>query len=348
MPDPNIILEEANPYETFAASVEDDGRTIYLYMHPLKDENQNPKAVWLRNLIAAPNDTDRESMKHGTAPCLKKSSCAHPEGQSTISRERLGILWFQEGNGVAIYVDEKLEAVIPPWSGRDGLFGYSAQCTSQDAGTLPLLETNKGLIGRVKENEDFWKKRNDTSYWSSFRDSLLNHYENTFGNHTNYFTLSDRKYPPLAIVEFEREDKIIYATLGMSYQNMPRVELEAKNPEEHLRSEIITARSSRTDWMPGLMGRIAIYPWLFNRWLGSGHTYESGLTQPYADFIMTDDYEDCFLRKPGDFNFENKKVSFLLAIPIHQEDLLVVKVRGIPHVLKRIREKARPVYRWPQ
>ena len=348
MPEADIILEEVNPYETFAATVENDGRTIYLYMSPLKDESLQPKAVWIQNLIPAPDETDRESMKKGMAPLLKKSSTRHPDGLPGVEQKRFGILWFQEGNGVAVYIDEKLSAVIPPWSGRDGLFGYSSECISQDAGTVPLEEHNTGLLERIKENEEFWKKRNSPSYWSSYRDSLLENFERTYGKHTKYYTLSDRKYPPLAVVEFNNEDKIIYATLGMSFQNMPGVEMESKTPDEHVRSEIITARSDETEWMPGLMGRIAIYPWLFNRWLGDGHTYESGLTQPFTDFILTKDYGENFLKKPAQFEFENRQINFLLAVPIHQEDSLVIKARGIPHVLKRIREKAQPVYRWPQ
>ncbi|MDH5656736.1 MAG: suppressor of fused domain protein [Spirochaetia bacterium] len=342
-----IILEEASPYETFAATVEDDGRSIYLYMSPLKDENLEAKAVWIRNRIPAPADTDKESMKNGIAPCLKKSSCSHPDGLGTIQKENLGILWFQEGNGVCIYLDGKLEALIPPWSGKDGLFGYSAQCTAPDAGTVPLLETNTGLMERIKENEEFWEKRKDPSFWSNYRDSLLENYEKIYGNHKQYYTLSDRKYPPLAVAEFEKNNLLIYATVGMSFQNMPMAELSVKDPESVLRAEIITARATREEWMPGLMGRLAVYPWLYNRWLGQEHTYESGLTQPFTDFIILKEYEESFLERPGNFSFENKHVNFLLALPVHQEDLLLIKAKGVPHILKKIREKAKPAYRWP-
>jgi len=278
---------------------------------------------------------------------LKKSSCRHPEGLGPIEKKDLGILWFQEGNGVALYFNQKLEAVIPPWSGKDGLFGYSAQCSAQDAGTVPLLESHTGLLERIRENEQFWQARNDSAHWSSFRETILSHYEKVFGAHTQYYALTDRKYPPLAVVEFEKNGLFLYATLGMSYQNMPGVELAKKDPEPFLRTEIITARRTRQEWMPGLAGRMAVYPWLYNRWLGDEHTFESGLTQPFCDFIILRDYEENFLQKPETLTFENKPVNFHLALPVHQEDMLLIKAKGIRHVIGQIREKAKPAFHWP-
>jgi len=344
---PRIIFEQANPYETFAATVEEDGRTVYLYLSPLKDASQSPKAVWIRNLLPAPDESDRDAMQQGIAPLMKKSACAHPDGLAPPPQAEIGILWFQEGNGVVLYLNGIIAAVIPPWSGKEGFYGYSAEAIAADAGTLPLSGETGGLFDRIVENERFWENRNDPAYWNNYRDALLAHYTNAYGNYTRYFAVTGRNYPMIGIAQFQHDDLTLYATVGMSFQNMPAVELAKKEPEAFLRTEILTARLDEIEWLPGLIGRMALYPWLYNRHLDATHTYESGMQHPYSDFIFTDRFEPEFLPDPGEFFSERYPVRFLTALPLLQEDLLVARAKGPPFLLEQITRKASPAFRWP-
>jgi hypothetical protein len=347
MEEPRILYAQSNPYETYTVTVEEDGRTVYMYMSPTKDPDLEPRAVWVRNLLPAPEGTDHDAMKKGIAPLLKRSSCAHPDGLPAPESKDLGILWFQEGNGVVLYHNHRVEAVIPPWSGNEGLFGYAAQCLSYDVGTVPLTEENSGLFERVRENEIFWERRRDGDYWGRYRDALMAHYEKSWGSHTQYYAVTGRSYPPIGIALFSHEGIDLYATLGMSFQNMPRVEVSKKEPERFLRAEIVTARSESPEWLPGLLGRLALYPWLYNRFLDAGHTYESGMNHPDSDFLFTDRFGAPFFEGPEPFDSEGHPVRFLLALPLRQEDFLVIRARGSDHVLKRIIEKAGSAYPWP-
>ncbi len=335
---PQVIFEQENPYGTLAASLESDGRTIFLYLHPIHESSFQPRAVWVRNLTEAPEDTDREAMQSGMAPRFKKEACAHPAGKETIQAENVELLWFQEGNSVALYVAGRLEAIIPPWSGKEGYFGYAVEALAEDVGTLPFPTPGSGLFERVEENRLFWEKRKEPSYWDNFRDSLLAHYESVFGPHTQYYAVTGRSYPPLAVVEFKRApDDVIYATLGMSYQNMPQVELYFNEPQKHMRAEIITRREEAPEWMPGLLGRIGYFPWSENTFFTHGHSYESGLTEELSDFIFSSIYDESLIPVPAPYTWEEGlPVNFLYALPVEQEILLESRSVGSGRALERI------------
>ena len=64
----DILLEETSPLGTIAAVVEDDGRVVYLYLHFLnvdEDDPQRIKACWVRNRQPAPRNLDQAAMERG-------------------------------------------------------------------------------------------------------------------------------------------------------------------------------------------------------------------------------------------------------------------------------------------
>lgn len=340
MSEPNIILEEANPYGTRIAVVENDGRSVYLYLSPPEDLPGDVHAVWLRNLVPAPDDTDREAMQAGRAPLLRRAACRHPEGGEAPPVKELDLVWFSEGTGVALYVNGELDALIPPWAGLDGFQGYAREAKAADAGTVPLPDRadNAALFERVEENLRFWTERSAKNHWPQFRDRLLGAYENIYGPHKNYYVLQDRAYPPLAVAEFEVEDGLLYATVGMSNQNMPGVEKrKVRDPYSAVRTEILSYTAERREWLPGLLGRMAILPWLTGDFMAHGHTYESGLEQADADFVLTNEFQRLGLRAPDAMVLDELyTVNWLLAIPIPQEFLMVAKMKGAQHVLDKL------------
>lgn len=335
--DPRVIFEEDNPYGTLAAVLEEDGRTVYLYLMPVSDPNIKPRAVWVRNLLPAPETTDLQAMKAGRAPLLKKSACSHPQGSSVPEKSQIDFVWFEEGTGVALMVNGEVEAVIPPWSGVDNLFGYSANALETDAGTLPLTKENAGLYSRVKANLDYWTGRTSPGFWDNFRDSLLAHYEKAFGPHAQYFALTERQFPTIGIARFDLEKNLsIFATIGMSAQNMPGVEKSVSDPESVMRVEMLSLRSAPEDFFPGLMGRIAVYPWLSGKWIGDEHTFEPGMKKPLTDFFFTRELE-APLDKIGEYSFNNRKTLFLQALAVGQEEILIARARGVKFVLDKLR-----------
>ena len=336
----NILLKEANPYGTRIATLENDGRTLYLYLSPPEDLPGDTRAVWVRNLLPAPEESDHGAMQAGQAPLLRREACAHPEGLAAPASDELDLVWFSEGTGVVLYRNGEAEAAIPPWSGRDGLQGYAREALAQDVGTLPLPPASQqGFHDRLRENLEFWTARSQQTHWEAFRDRLLAHYEAAYGKHKTYYAVTDRDYPPLAVAEFEFEDGIMLATLGMSNQNMPGVEgnVAGDTPNTRMRAEILSYSPNKPDWLPGLLGRMAIFPWLAGTFFDHGHTYESGLEQAHSDFVLTREFDRLHLTAPGELVLDERyPVNWLLAAPIPQEYFMVAKVRGIEHVLEKL------------
>ncbi len=332
---PTLLLNETNPYGTWSAVVEDDGRTVYLYLNPVGESGATSRAVWVRNHLPAPEDTDREAMQDGRAPLLKRSACRHPEGLGPLAPEELDVVWFQEGNAVALFVGGQPEALIPPWSGMDGFFGYAAQAVGADAGTVPFPEDRSGLQARLDENLAFWTARTERAFWSTFRDRMIAHYESVYGPHRQYYAVTDRDYPPLAVVEFELHDEAVYASLGMSAQNLPDVELYEEEPQRHVRTELIWSEPQADASLPGLLARVALYPWLGSAYLGPGHMYRTGMDGTDRAYVLfTPEFP---IARPAEMSSDGYPVRFLYSFAIGDEWLPVAKAKGTEHVLSKLR-----------
>lgn len=331
-----VLLNDTNPYGTWSAVVEDDGRTIYLYLNPVGESGATSRAVWVRNLQAAPEETDRLAMREGRAPLLKAQACKHPQGLPTIDPSELDVVWFQEGNAVALMRDGKPEAMIPPWSGMDGFFGYAAEALAPDAGTVPFPEDRQGLDARLQENLDFWTQRSSGSHWANFRDSMLALYEKTYGPHQQYFAVTDRDYPPMAVAQFESHDEVIYATVGMSAQHIPDAELYEEEPQNHIRTELVWSSPVADSSLPGLVARVALYPWLASVYLGPGHIYSTGMDGTDRSHVLfTKEFP---IARPEERSCDGYPVRFLYGFAVGEEWLPVVKTRGTEHVLAKLRE----------
>lgn len=333
-----VIYEEENPYGTLVATVESDGRATYLYLMSTKDESFTPRAVWVRNHIEGPKDSDKESMQKGLAPVFKQECCAHPLGLPEIDLEQLDLVWFEEGNGITLYIEGEVAAIIPPWSGREGVFGYAKEALAFDVGTLPLPKKESLFFDRLKEHLQFWTQRTEASYWPNQRDKILAAYDSVFGKRTNYYAMTSRAFPPIGIAEYERDEGIVYATVGMSLQSMPNVELYHQDVPYHSKIEIVSVRDEKSEAFASLLARIAVFPWLSTNYLDHGHLYESGLDADASNFIFLSDWEilpEGLSELLKSLPTENK---VLFAFPIRQEDLLVARARGADFLLRKLKQ----------
>lgn len=325
-----VIHEEENPYGSLIASLESDGRTIYFYLNPTVDPSFQPRAVWVRNLVPAPEMTDTESMKQGIAPRFRKSLCKHPEGLPAIRAEEVEFIWFEDGVGVALMINGEMEALIPPWSGAEGLLGYSKQALGKEVGTIPFPADDQILKTRVEESRIFWDSRSDMKYWDTFRDQMLFHYESTYGPHTRYFAIQSQRLPVGAVAEFKLPDgDYIYATLGMSLQNMPGIEAAMKDPAKYFRIEIITRRGDCPEWLPDALGNMVLHPWRANNFLAHGHSFESKYSvYDRGTFLLTSIYSDEMIPRPASVEQDGLPVTFLYAIPLGTGEIADLKTKG--------------------
>ena len=348
-----ILKEEENPFENYAAVVEADDRTVYLYLLPTQNEHLPANAVWLRNLVEAPAEPDQQSIQEGRPPLMHVQGCNHPNGYTRYNPEDLDFVWFPEGNGVSLYHQGDLEAILPTWSGKENVSGYSKEALGYQSNTLPLPPDNSAIYQRLKDNLEFWDRRTRPEDWELFRNGLLQHYESVLGKHSQYYALTDVKFPVLGIVEFPLETGMLYTTLGMSRQPMPGIELIKQEPEHYVRREIflyspdVNAPGVSEDYAnlggalgeirssyPGLLGPLARYPWIVSSALDHGHLFESGMETNYCDFIFSESPiptglpDEIMSGLMEHYSIEGYSLSPLFALPASQEDLLVARQKG--------------------
>ena len=153
--------------------VEYDGWTTAAYMH---DTNDPIAATWLANHRQAPADIDLALLDAGQAPQMPDGYTKHPEGRPPLDPDSLRVIWFEEGDGVAIYESGELLAVIPGWSDMSkGMPGYSRDVIGQTPFGWSLDDAMEGLSPRVSEASDFWRWRLDPQAWAQFQQGMLGH-----------------------------------------------------------------------------------------------------------------------------------------------------------------------------
>ena len=98
------ILCESNPYGSRTAVVGDDGQTVHLYLMtgPPDEPHDEIFSVWVANYGPAPDLEDVEAMKAGEAPRMPRRGTRHPDGLPPFRPEDLELVWFEEGDGVAL------------------------------------------------------------------------------------------------------------------------------------------------------------------------------------------------------------------------------------------------------
>lgn len=339
-----ILLEEDNPYGNASAFVEDDGRTVYLYRTSPEGSVIAPAAVWVRNRIEAPELAD-DSPSQGIAPLMRRANCAHPQGLPSFSSDDMEMVWFPDGSGVSLYAGGELQAVLPPWAGRDAVHGYARDAVGFEAFTVPLPPEGSGLYERLDENRRFWQLREREGDWAEYRDLLLGWYESVLGPHSQYYAV-DTRMPLLGIAQFDRAGESAFATVGMGRQPQPGIELHHEDPRSVVRTEILcrfTARTAEIASQVSLaLGRMAAYPWRTGRFFDDGHVYETADADGPAAFLLTASAAaaawEAALPEPPLLDGEYP-LRILYAVPCSAQEASVARAKGVDFQLSRMAEK---------
>src|SRR5262249_37105605 len=119
------LLEEVNPNGNIQAVVESDDDVCYFYLFAAPDTQFGMKSVWVGNHSRAPEALEIERMQSGSSPRTRARHCRNPAGRASLAAEDMRVVWWQEGNGAALYERDEILAIIPPWSGNNGFYGYA-------------------------------------------------------------------------------------------------------------------------------------------------------------------------------------------------------------------------------
>ncbi|MEU0566607.1 suppressor of fused domain protein [Nonomuraea sp. NPDC005983] len=321
-----IVLTSGNPYGSRTLVVErDEDASVAFLCSP---GGAVHGAVWLANHRAAPSEVDQARVAAGRPPLMPAAATRHPAGRPPLGR--LSTLWFEEGDGVALYEDDDLLAVIPGWADMSrGMPGYARDAVGESPFAWALSEALEGLEPRIANAGSYWRWRESEGSWRSFQQFVMGHLDRVLGPAGRYWDASGERLPTVGITErppVPGRDFTVLSTVGMSCQRMPTVEQWLDRPGAYARIELAVATHDDPREAALLLVWLAQYPWHSVTWLGHGHTakwYHEPATFPlgsqYSGVLMLAD-------PPGmpvmsGFTFGGEAVRWLWLTPITSETL---------------------------
>jgi hypothetical protein len=355
------VIQETNPYGNLFATLEDDGRTVYLYVW--RPENpEEVKAVWVANRRVAPAEDDVPSMARGLAPMMPRDHTRHPQGVAPMDPGELSLVWFEEGNAVALMRNRQPLAVLPPWSGRHGCAGYSQDAVGQHRLAWELTDNDSSLLAdRIARARKFWAARTRPSLAMNIHAAPMARLEARLGPHCRFWLASDRR-PRIGIAQFQygKDPAVnIYVTVGMSAQPQPMVDLYADGAKVYRRVELAFAVEGSPDWAPDLLMELSHYPWDTYHWLGDRHTFQFGESLPVdradwpTDVLLLRDppaYVSGSLFKPGlspapalagPVDLAADPVTYLWVMPVSAREREIAQERGPSELVQKLARDGR-------
>lgn len=337
--DSTIVLTSTNPYGSRVLTVERDQVSSVAY---LRDPAGSVRgAVWLGNHVTAPMSLDLARLNTGRPPVMPRAGTRRPFGTAHLDAARLRVLWFEEGDGVALYDDEGLLAVIPGWADLErGMPGYARDAVGEWPFAWALSEALEGLSPRVAKAEAYWQWRAGEASWASFQQFVMGHLDGRLGPPGRFWDASGGRLPALGVTERPPaygRDFTVLSTVGMSCQRMPSAELY----DTPTRVELAVATRGDPRSAARLFLWLGQYPWRSVTWLGDGHTAR-WYHQP-GTFPIPGGYEGVMmLAAPrglpdlSGFQVAGDVVRWLWLVPVTDAELKVAAERGHDVVAARL------------
>ena len=348
--EPVTMLFQSSPLGNLDAIVQHDSRTVYFYL------NENPnsilgkpkfgtRACWVQNLTSGPLVFDQAEMQQGLPVLLPRTHTRNREGEALPDADRLAVVWFEEGNGAALILlgdqhqIEKVLAVIPPWSGQEGFHGYSTECAVENEVCWPM-PPHEALTTRINRADEFWSGfQNANNPFVVLQTSQLQYYRQRFleletasaigdkPTNESYFSIDGGKFPPRGLVQYDLDDSIVIATVGMSLLPLPMVELATEQPSRLRRVELAvrlpkqvadeTVLTNARNNLSQLVG----YPWRNFTWIGAGHTCNfSNVREGCENAVLVHDDLVRASEKQPLADFRDDSVNLLWLVPVDQKE----------------------------
>ncbi|MFC0866073.1 suppressor of fused domain protein [Sphaerimonospora cavernae] len=268
--DITTVLTSPNPYRSRALTVETDRESSVAYLRDARGAVRG--AVWLANHCPAPATADPGRADGGLPPVLPMHATGRPAGTPPLDPAALSVLWFEEGDGVALFENGELLAVIPSWADMDrGMPGYARDAVGESPYAWPLAEAMEGLSSRVAQARAYWRWREARGSWASFQQFVMGHLDGRVGPPGRYWNVGGGSLPVIGVTErpaTAERDHTILSTVGMSCQRMPGAELY----DTACRVELAVATRQDPRAVARLFAWLGRYPWRSVTWLGDGHT----------------------------------------------------------------------------
>lgn len=270
---PELLMQSTSPYGSRRATLLRGDGDVYLYLEDITGPMpETTSAVWVANESPAPTDGYDPTRAGGAPPRMAPSGTRHPDGCPPLRQVEL--VWFEEGDAVALVDEAGVVAVVPGWGGRDGFYGYSRYAAGQTAIAWELSgEADMLLNDKVRDSREFWSWRRSGA-WGHILSTGQAHLEEAIGPQEAAWPLGPSKFPELVASRHRYGDRDVWvtATTGLSAQRMPGVEEYIDNPDSAARIELVIARREPDAVGAELLNALAQVPFGRCTWLGEGHT----------------------------------------------------------------------------
>ena len=336
---PRILLEDESPYGSRRVVVEYDGSTTAAYLH---DQTAAIAATWIANHLQAPATTDLPRLSSGRAPEMPAEHTKHPRGRPLIDPLSLRAAWLEEGDGVAIFENSGLLAVLPGWSDMSrGMPGYSRDVIGQTPFGWSLDDAMEGLGPRAAAAEEFWRWRADHGAWAAFQQAALGYLLARLGPGAKYWDVGGGRQPFVGVSErppTPARPYTVLSTVGMSCQRMPGIEQTGADAAGRARIELAMATTMPSATAARVFLWLAQYPWREVTWLSAGDTvpwYHVPATFPLGGgnaAVLVLDQPGALLGPevpslPG-FSLRGEPVQWLWIVPVSERERLLAIQRG--------------------
>lgn len=297
MSETQLVFAETSPYDSAEAIIEQDDQVAYFYVRAFENERIEVRDCWVRNLVEAPEELDRDRVNGGLAPVMPARFCRERSPGRPLDEKSLRVVWFEPGDGAALLEDEQVIAVILPagipLDGKRRASGYQIHGLSRDCQVpnrvcFPLLPDSK-LIERVQKADRFWKSwQSEQSPWQVYEPKLIGAVEENLGEIHKLYSIDGGQWPPRVVAHCRSQGLEIFVTIGMSLTPQPQVESLLEQPRSLQRIELAMALPEGTPqvrldkYLRFLSGQAAL-PWKKLVFLAHGHTIACDVFQQDPD-----------------------------------------------------------------
>ena len=296
--EPICIKESRSPNCPMYAEVviEEDAGLVstMIYLYELDSDGQIKRIInfaWVRNHIKSLTQEEVQTSEKDELLILPTEFCGHPEGKPKFNPDNLEFVWFEEGDGVALFENDEIICIVPYWANADMIPSYSKDCIKHYITFYPLTEDNE-MIPKVRKAQKFWATlKNQEDWWEQFQTTGSEILEKYFDNCRDYYAYAiDREaWPPKALLRYQFDDITYLITYGVSIIPQPQVEIHKDNPEIFRRIELGMVIETEKliafekEYFRFIV-KTANLPWQNITWLGHGHRlHSSDIIVPYSE-----------------------------------------------------------------
>ncbi|WP_051108940.1 suppressor of fused domain protein [Actinomadura flavalba] len=358
-----VVRAESSPYGSRRLVIECDG---VVTSATLRDPRGTVVgAVWVANHRDAPAALDRARMDAGAAPLLPATHVRTRAGRGPLEPTDLDIVWFEEGDGVAVLEAGEALFVIPGWSDMArGIPGYSRDAAEQSPFAFPLRDEIAEFGERIDAARDHWRRHDAEDAWPAFQQSVLGHLLQRLGPGGHYWhdvggQLTGRRGTRPTVGVSERpaaadRDYAVLSTIGMSRQRMPTIELYEDDVAPYARVELAVATALPSQRAGSIFPWLAQYPWRSVTWFAPGdvvkwyheaHTFPLGSGDaPWQGVLLLDDPSRLAGPVPPGltgFSVDGDPVRWLWLVPITGEEHQYAKSEGSDALVRRLAHQGR-------